>query len=320
MNKTTLGARASILATAALSACTGGSDSLTVSFYYDDPFPTFAVWQSAMDAPHISGLEGHDPRCGLSQGRLPAGMSVNRLNCNIEGTPTEAGSFPVTVSLSAVNADGSVTTDITVTVMPPLLTYPMDAWWTWGQPLRFAPTLQGYTPQAGDVVTYSWGDEQYNSAYPDPKSYLSQDPTTGVITGTQTAGPFENGGYGFITVHATIVRAGQAVTTDGSFDVQENNGPQVTYPVQAHEPADTPFQIAPTTPPFAALGFTIIYDQRLSESCFHGGAPVVIDPATGVLSGTISLDTNECSYNISWTATNGTQTFRGSSSTMIVAE
>jgi hypothetical protein len=107
---------------------------------------------------------------------LPTGLSVNTATGLISGTPTTAG--PTTVSLSATNADGITTKNVTFTInSPPTPTPPPHS-----APTAIAtisPTPYVYT---GDIVTLDAGASDTNPTG-SPLTYLWQpDPSNPSIS------------------------------------------------------------------------------------------------------------------------------------------
>lgn len=89
-----------------LVACGGGAQgnqpngSLVVDFYYaTDDVQT--IW-TPLTGPSLvlDGAGNYSPHCSLGSGHLPRGTSLNARTCRFEGTPTEVGTFPITVSLT----------------------------------------------------------------------------------------------------------------------------------------------------------------------------------------------------------------------------
>lgn len=108
---------------------------------------------------------------------LPPGLSFNRTTGQITGTPTQAGSFPVT--LSATNRAGTGTAVVTVAIAataPPAVTTP--------------PTLSADATAPGFVgapFSFSLGGSGASYTARGLPAGLNLDPTSGQITGTPTA-------------------------------------------------------------------------------------------------------------------------------------
>ena len=290
-----------------LTACGGGSGELDVTFDY--PFVETTVLSSNNVAPTIQGLEGHSPSCSVTGGSLPKGMSINGGSCALTGSPLESGNFSATVTLQASDASGSVTSSVDVTVDQALIVYPSfpDSS-SWGIAQSFAPTINGYSAQAGDRVTYAWSQDQ--SEDPDNlRSYFTLDSATGQVAGTFTGGPNHSLSGGIARVVATIVRNGASVVANGyvaiPFDTPAVYYPSVTF-VKSGGTATFPV----SAPPFTALGFTVTYSVS-----GVAGDQASVDPSTGAL--TISNPANE-SFLVNWTATKGNQVLTGN--TIVVAE
>ncbi|CAN0469428.1 unnamed protein product, partial [Phaeothamnion confervicola] len=199
-----------------LSACGGGggdgstqTETLYVSFGYPDARPNLRA--PMRSTPEIAGLKGHAPRCTLTGGTLPAGVTLDPSSCVVSGTPTTAGTFVYYVRLTASGVEGSVDSEGLIIVSDPTPTMVLGEGLQPSGPyyppfgLEYAQALAErplvlldytYTPQAGDVVSFA----VTGGALP---SGISLDTATGKIRGTPT-------GYGIsdVSVRATLVRGG----------------------------------------------------------------------------------------------------------------
>lgn len=115
----------------------------------------------------------------ITAGSLPAGLVFDPATAAITGTPTQAGSFPITITAS--NAGGSASLPVTIVVNSPLV----------------APTLAGTPPSgmvgqpyAGFTPTTGPGTVTKPITYAITAGSLPPglvfDPATGAITGTAT--------------------------------------------------------------------------------------------------------------------------------------
>jgi len=288
-----------------LTACGGGGGSgdLDVTFDYA-PVET-TVLSANNVSPTIQGLEGHSPSCRVTGGSLPKGMSVDGHSCAVTGAALESGTFDATVTLTASGASGSVTSTVLVDVAAPRVVYPsFPEGASWGFAQSLMPTITGYTPQAGDSVSYALTTNQ--SEDPDNlRSYFTLDPATGHFTGTFTGGPSHSLTGGIVNLTATIVRNGNSVTAGGYVAIPFTT-PGVYYQINGFLHSGSPSTFQVTAPPFTALGYGVTY--RLDSNTDGTGA--TIDASTGAI--TINNDVNG-TLLVYWTATKGSQVLSGSS-------
>jgi len=308
-----------------ITGCGGGGggddgETLQVDFFYN-PTNNVQVWQPGTRPASISGLDGHAPSCRLTAGSLPAGVALNGSTCAIEGTPAETGDFPYTITLTASGAKGAVSTQGTFTVPPLNLNYGNGPiFMTWGQHLGpLAPTIAGYTPQAGDTVSYAYlaPASATATANGDQQTYFTLDPATGTLAGTPIGHPQV---LPTLNIEATIHRGGHAVKASFAF-AQGGDifAPQVTFATVNLVSVGVPFTIAPTSAPaFVQLGYSVTYsyDQAGINSCRLSATPVV-DPASGAISGTLTFDGGACFVSVKYVATNGAVTFTGVSTALL---
>jgi hypothetical protein len=186
-----LGARTATLVLT-LSNPTGGTPSITSSL----------ASQSTVAGVAYAGytITGDNSPTSFSAAGLPAGMSCAAGTGVISGTPSQTGTFNVTIR--ATNASGTGSSSFSLTVTAPTLSF-TNASLT----LRSAGTTVAPTGSGGFVPTaYALG-----SALP---TGLSLSPTTGIISGTPTA---------IGTRNVTVNGSANGVTASGTITISVNS-------------------------------------------------------------------------------------------------
>jgi alpha-tubulin suppressor-like RCC1 family protein len=185
---------------------------------------------------------------------LPSGLSVSTSTGVISGTPSEQGTYPVTLSATNSYGTGNTTLTLTINPPPPVITSSSTASGTVSQSFSYTIAASN-SPSSYSVTGYLPG--------------LSINTNTGAISGSPTAagifpvviGASNAGGTGTQTLTVTILPA----------------PPTITSATSATGTAGLPFSYAIT-----ATG---------SPSSFNAsGLPsgLSIDTATGVIMGTLS--------------------------------
>ena len=258
-----------------------GSATLTLTVVVAAPVITSPLVASAQVSKSFTyQIAASNAPTGFGASGLPVGLRVDATTGLITGTPTAVGNYAVKLSAANAGGTGSATLNLTVSpapVKPPVVTS--------------ATTANG---QVGKIFSYQI------TASNSPTSYaasnlppgLSIDAGNGMISGTPTAvGAFtvglsatNSGGTGSATLTVTIVPAAPVITS--ALLASGQVGQTFTYQITASN--------APVS--FGAKGLP---------------AGVMIDPASGLISGTPTV---AGTFAVALTATNaggtGTATLR----------
>ena len=167
--------------------------------YLQTTYPVPSITSSSTATGFVGGafsytITGSNSPTYFEASGLPSGLSVNSTSGAITGTPTTAGTYPVT--LTAFNANGTGQTVLSLTVQPaiPVISSSLAAGGTQGLPFS-------YTITAGSGAT-SFGATGLPTG-------LSVNTGSGVISGTPTAT-----GTSTVTLTATNINGtGQATMT-----------------------------------------------------------------------------------------------------------
>lgn len=261
-------------AASALTACGGGGGgsgesgpSLAVSFDYGTPDPTYAMWMPMQQAPTLQGLNGKTPDCVLDAGVLPAGVTVNRSSCVLEGVPDALGQYDYTVRLTVAGYSGSVSASGRIEIVKPGLLYTDSGSMEWRKPWRAEPLwADGLTPSAD----YAVGDFRVvDSSLP---AGLSIDSQTGVISGT-----FIGFSSPRFNVRATIRHAGRTLDIDSQILEPITLAPSVVYRWQADRALHVG-DVIDIPPPVFDDGSAITSVYQASFSVETGASAPCLDP------------------------------------------
>ena len=201
-------------------------------------------------------------------GILPAGISLDAATGLLSGTPTEAGSFAVTVTVTDSTAATPATASAAYTLQVDTPTLSIGA-----TPLAEAMAARAYEhtfTAAGGIAPYRYS---VTGALP---AGLALDAASGVLSGT----PTQSGSFAF-TLAVQDSTGGTPATASQAFSLTVNAPTLVVAPVTNIVPLASAG--SPYTATFEVSGGIAPYRFGVSGALPAG---VSLDAATGVLSGT----------------------------------
>ena len=250
-----------------------GSQGLTISIAPGTPVitsPNSAVGLSGQSISYqIAATYG--PHTAFNATGLPAGVSVNTGTGLISGAFPSPGTFPVTVSATGAGGTGQLVVTFTIGQGPPVITSANNAVGALGNPMSYQ-------------ITATQNPTSFNATGLPPG--LGVDTTTGLISGTPTAG-----GSFPVTVSATKSGVtGQLVVT---FDIS------VLAPVITSPNTATGLSFQPMTYQITAINAPLTYGAT--------GLPpgLTVNTSTGLISGS---PTTTGVFNATVSSTNGAGT------------
>ena len=283
---------------------------------------------------------------GVPVGPLPPGLSVNSSTGLISGTPTQAGTYTVTIGAANAVGIGTETLTITISQLTPSLTWSTPADITYGTSLSATQldaqsNVQGsfvYTPAAGAILPVGTG-EALNAVFTptDTVDYVSGGTvatTINVTAGSQspvTISPVTDE----ITAGTSITFTASGGSGTGAYVWGGSSGATGatvsfptpgTYTVTVYKAADSNYSVSntatatitvdPISTTFAGSPVTFVYDGSShgptitatpSGATFSTGG---VTTATAVGSYTATATANGIytgSGSITWTITPGSQ-------------
>ncbi len=227
--------------------------------------PVSYLQNSAITANEPNPTGGTPTSYTVTLGTLPAGLVLDGTTGFISGTPTTATAGSVNVTIRGTNGAGNASQVVNITVVP------------------IAPTALNYTTP----VTYTNGTaitaNLPNPSGGTPTSYaitagilpagLSIDPTTGIISGTPTAGT-----SGAVSITITGTNASGSISQTLSITVNDVAPTALNYGTPKTYTNGTPIQVNNPNPTGGTPSSYTITSGTLP-------AGLTLDPATGVISG-----------------------------------
>ncbi|RXK17179.1 Ig-like domain-containing protein [Macrococcus sp. DPC7161] len=199
----------------------------------------------------------NDPTATTTVIGLPIGVTYDPTTGQIAGTPTEPGTYPVTVT--SVDPNGNTTTEtfniIVTDTTAPAITPINDV---------TTPENQPMTP-----ITVTVNDPTATTTVTGLPAGVTYDPTTGIISGT----PTEPGTYP-VTVTSTD-KAGNVSTETFIITVTDVTPPVISPITDVTTPEDQPMVPIKVT----------VNDKAAITTVTGLPAGVTYDPATGIISG-----------------------------------
>ncbi|WP_199229142.1 putative Ig domain-containing protein [Caulobacter endophyticus] len=223
----------------------------------------------------VTATGGNTPYTfALDTGVLPGGVNLNTANGKISGTPTQAGSFPITIRVTDSTAGGvySATQPYTLVVNAPTISLSSTS-------LPNATIAQAYSA-SGAPITATGGTAPYSYTATGLPAGLTINAASGVVSGTPTA----SGSFNFdVTATDSSAGAGAPFTGTRSYTLVVNaptivvspTNPVLT-PVAAGVPVNTQFTAADGVGPYTySVGAGLPPGVTLSGDSLTGTATAV---------------------------------------------
>lgn len=247
--------------------------SATYSLVVNTPTLNFTPAAGTLNAPYgsaysqsFAGSGGTAPYTFVLSGTLPNGLSWNPATATLSGTPTQPGSFPVSITMtdsSTGSGPFSKTNNYTVTVAAPTIVLAPATLPSGGVGTAYTPTQ---LTASGGIAPYTYS----------------------IISGTLPAG-LNLSGSG--TLSGTPTAAGSFNVTARATDANGSSGQQsytvtIAVPTVTLNPATLPVATAEVaySQSLSATGGTAPYTYSISSGALPAG--LSLDPATGAFAGT----------------------------------
>lgn len=254
----------------------GGSDSQILVITVSNPPVGVPVINSSLTASGMVGaafsytISATNTPTSFNATGLPAGLSINTSTGLIDGTPTTAGTYNVTITATNVSGSDSQTLVITIVDGVPVISSSL--------------TVNGVQGAAFSyTITASNGPTSFNATSLPPG--LSVNPSSGVISGTPTAQGVYN-----VTISATNVAGTDTQTLVITIDPPTGSQPLITSSLSTSATVGLPYS------------YNIVATNSPTGYNATGLPPgLSVNTTSGLIDGT---PTTAGIYNVTITATN----------------
>jgi hypothetical protein len=215
---------------------------------------------------------GNLPTSFSVTGTLPTGLSLS--GAVISGTPTQLGSFPVTISATNAAGTGNQALTITISAVPPVITSPNTASGNGGQPFSYTITANNLPTSFSVTGTLPTGLSLSGATISGTPTQTGTFPVT--INATNGAGT----GSQALTITINLV----APTITSANTATGNGGQPFSYTITAGN-LPTSFSVTGTLPTGLSLTGATISGTPTQTGTF----PVTINATNGAGTGSQAL-------------------------------